>query len=48
VSSIYNVPIAYHKEGLDEQVLKYFDLMAPKPDLAKWYAIAKKIALPLG
>ena len=48
VSSIYNVPIAYHKEGLDEQVLKYFDMKAPKPDLAKWYAIAKKIALPLG
>jgi CTP synthase len=48
VSSIYNVPVAYHKEGLDEQVLKYFDMQAPKPDLSKWDAIAKKIAQPEG
>lgn len=48
VSSIYNVPISYHKEGLDEQVLKYFDMKAPQPDLSKWEAIAKKIAQPQG
>jgi len=48
VSSIYNVPVAYHKEGLDEQVLKYFEMDAPKPDLSKWEAIAQKIAQPQG
>ncbi|MEZ0261994.1 MAG: CTP synthase [Alphaproteobacteria bacterium] len=48
VSSIYNVPVAYHKEGLDEQVLKYFEMQAPKPDLSKWEAIAQKIAQPEG
>ncbi|HYD19523.1 MAG TPA: CTP synthase [Patescibacteria group bacterium] len=48
VSSIYNVPVAYHKEGLDEQVLRYFDMTAPVPDLSKWEAIAQKIAHPEG
>ena len=35
--SIYQVPINYHLEGLDEQVLDYFDMDASqKPDLSMW------------
>ena len=34
VASIYDVPLAYHREGLDEQVLRAFGITgAPKPDL---------------
>ena len=34
VPSIYEVPLAYHREGLDEQVLRAFNISgAPKPDL---------------
>ncbi len=48
VPSIYHVPVSYHKEGLDEQVLRYFDMSAPAPNLSKWESIAHKIAHPEG
>ena len=35
-SSIYAVPLQYHAEGLDAEVLRHFGLDAPKPDLARW------------
>jgi CTP synthase len=48
VASIYQVPISYHKEGLDEQVLKYFDMSAPMPNLSKWESIVHKVQNPEG
>ncbi|MBU6475081.1 MAG: CTP synthase [Alphaproteobacteria bacterium] len=48
MKSIYQVPVSYHKEGLDEQVLKYFGLEAKAPDLSRWYAIMEHIAHPEG
>lgn len=48
VASIYQVPISYHKEGLDDQVLKYFGMQAKAPDLSKWEEIARKIEHPEG
>ncbi len=43
VKSIYMVPLKYHLEGLDTQVLKCFDLVQRKqPDLSKWELLAKK------
>ena len=35
-SSIYSVPLQYHAEGLDNEVLRHFGLSAPSPDLARW------------
>ncbi|MFL2819152.1 MAG: CTP synthase [Candidatus Puniceispirillales bacterium] len=41
-SSIYDVPIAYHKQGLDYQVCKHFELdLSKKPDLSRWIKINK-------
>src|SRR5690606_40811776 len=35
VASIYDVPLAYHREGLDREVLAAFGIRdAPQPDLA--------------
>ena len=48
VPSIYQVPVSYHGEGLDEQVLKYFGMDAPAPDLSKWMEILHKIQHPEG
>jgi CTP synthase len=49
VNSIYDVPLAYHNEGLDEQVLAAFGITgAPKPDLTRWHAISGNIAAPEG
>lgn len=48
VPSIYQVPVSYHGEGLDEQVLRYFEMEAPNPDLSKWMEILHKIQHPEG
>lgn len=48
VSSIYDVPVAYHKEGLDREVLAAFGIEAPAPDLSRWHTISQRIANPDG
>ena len=41
VDNIYKIPLSYHEQGLDTQVLKHFGLYetAPEPDLTKWHEI---------
>ena len=51
VESIYAVPIAYHAQGFDTQVLKYFRLLdgqSPNIDLARWEDIVRLIRVPEG
>ena len=49
VSSIYDVPIAYHEEGLDNEVLAAFGINdAPEPDLEGWREISRRIHNPEG
>src|SRR5947207_2099443 len=49
VASIYEVPLAYHREGLDAQVLAAFGIAnAPAPKLERWQTIANAIASPEG
>src|SRR5690606_8907561 len=49
VSSIYDVPLAYHSQGFDREVLAAFGMNdAPKPDLTRWEAISDAIANPEG
>jgi CTP synthase len=50
VASIYDVPLAYHREGLDGQVLDAFGLeeKAPAPDLTRWETISHAVANPEG
>jgi CTP synthase len=49
VSSIYDVPISYHQEGLDQQVLDAFGLdFSRQPDLTAWRAISGRIENPDG
>ncbi|MEM7750389.1 MAG: CTP synthase, partial [Pseudomonadota bacterium] len=49
VSSIYDVPLAYHREGLDREVLEAFGMTgAPSPDLTRWETISKAVASPEG
>jgi len=49
VSSIYDVPKAYHEEGLDKEVLKSFGLeYEPAPLLEKWEKISRRIHNPEG
>jgi CTP synthase len=49
VKSIYDVPIAYHKEGLDDEVLAAFGIKgAPAPVLDRWKGISEAVANPEG
>ncbi|HXE68239.1 MAG TPA: CTP synthase [Hyphomicrobiaceae bacterium] len=49
VASIYEVPLAYHRQGLDREVLAAFGIKdAQSPHLEKWQAIADAIANPEG
>ncbi len=49
VASIYDVPRAYHAEGLDQEVLDAFGITnAKKPDLSQWNEIMHRIEHPEG
>ena len=49
LKSIYEAPLAYHREGLDQAVLDAFQIApAPKPDLARWEDVADRIYNPEG
>ncbi len=49
VTSIYDVPIAYHEEGLDDEVLAAFGITdAPEPQLDGWREISHRIHNPEG
>ena len=47
--SIYEAPLAYHREGLDQAVLDAFGISpAPRPNLAKWLDVVDRIENPEG
>jgi len=46
--SIYHVPLMYHKEGLDMEICRHFDLPLNEPDLSVWRDIADRIQSPEG
>ncbi|SLN39629.1 CTP synthase [Roseisalinus antarcticus] len=49
LKSIYEAPLAYHREGLDQAVLDAFNISpAPKPNLDRWYDVADRIENPEG
>ncbi len=44
LKSIYEAPLAYHHEGLDQAVLDAFEISpAPRPDLSVWQDVADRI-----
>ena len=48
VSNIYEVPLAYHEQGLDKQICRHFGLEYEKPDLTRWENINQAIKNPEG
>ena len=47
VRTIYEAPISFHKEKLDERVLSYFNIKSKKsPDLSKWKNITSRVLNP--
>ena len=49
VTSIYDVPLSYHAEGLDSEVLAAFGIEGtPQPDLEAWRTISSRVRNPEG
>ncbi|WP_158968690.1 CTP synthase [Chachezhania sediminis] len=49
LASIYEAPLAYHREGLDQAVLDAFGINpAPRPRLDRWRDVADRIRNPEG
>ncbi len=48
VSNIYQVPLAYSKEGMDKAVCRYFRLPCPETDLSRWEKIVETLKAPEG
>ncbi len=49
VDTIYAVPISYHQEGLDREVLRHFRLpFESEPDLSRWQQIVDVVRAPEG
>jgi CTP synthase len=47
VDTIYAVPLSYHAEGMDQEVLSHFDLPAKgEPDLERWERIVAAVRAP--
>ncbi len=46
VGSIYEVPVAYHEQGLDERVVDALNIWTKAPDLSEWQRIIKRINEP--
>jgi CTP synthase len=48
-ASIYDVPLDYHAQGLDREVLAAFGLSEPPaPNLSRWQEISQRVAHPEG
>ena len=49
LSTIYDAPLAYHREGMDQAVLDAFQISpAPKPDLSRWEDVSDRVHNPEG
>ncbi len=49
VDTIYAVPISYHREGMDREVLRHFGLpFEEEPDLSPWQRLVDRIRGPEG
>ncbi len=49
VDTIYQVPISYHAEGMDREVLRHFGLpYETEPDVSRWQRIVEIVRAPEG
>jgi len=46
VDCIYEVPLVFHKEGLDDKIIKLLNIWTGSPRLEQWEKIARKIKNP--
>jgi len=47
VETIYEVPLVFHREGLDEIIVKLLGLEPRRIDLSRWEAVVRRVKSPL-
>ncbi len=48
VPTIYEIPLAFHEQGLDTRVAERLGLVGPSPDLAFWRRMVQRVTSPRG
>src|SRR6187455_3849401 len=46
VPTIYEIPLAFREQGLDDKVLQKFGIERPAPDLTQWKDLVQRIVAP--
>jgi len=46
VPTIYQIPLLFHEQGMDERIASKLSLERPEPDLASWKAMVQRIVNP--
>ncbi len=46
VETVYEIPLVFHREGLDDRILELLNIWAKRPDLSMWEEIVRKVLTP--
>ncbi len=46
VETVYEIPIVFHQEGLDDRILEFLNIWAKRPELDTWKEVVKRILTP--
>ena len=46
VPTIYQIPLAFHRQGFDARVCQRFGLATPEPDVAAWEELVRRVVEP--
>ncbi len=46
VETVYEVPVAFHQEGLDEKIVEKLNIWTGRPNLKNWERVVKKVKHP--
>ena len=46
VPTIYQIPLSFHEQGLDERVVRRLELEGNEPDLSSWRAMVSRVLTP--
>jgi CTP synthase len=46
VETVYEVPVAFHQEGLDEKIVEKLNIWTGRPNLKSWERVVKKVKHP--
>ena len=46
VETVYEVPVAFHQEGLDEKIVEKLNILTGRPNLRVWERVVKRVKHP--